>query len=130
MPTHFWQATSGARRADAAARAEVEGKVLRSMARGPWSIAPIYSKGVQIGWNGTCKRHSNIHDQAHGECRKKLTVSGMSSEGTQARIKMRLLRGRDTAADDVLGREKHMKMDPRELDLWDAERIKAMKPDQ
>lgn len=39
---------------------EAVGRESRSIPWGPFLIAPVVKKGVQVGWGGTCKGHSNF----------------------------------------------------------------------
>jgi hypothetical protein len=45
----------------------------REYAWGPFKIAPVHKKGVQIGWGGTCALHRNDNDVRNAQCKKTAT---------------------------------------------------------
>ena len=96
-------------------------------------IAPVFSKGVQIGMGCTCYRH---HDNAADrmDCKKMITFGqeGFSEDQLVAKLKLWLLAGFAIAGND--SRKKHVKLNARAMDegVSDADldaRLAAMPDD-
>lgn len=87
---------------------------------GPWTIAPIVSHEVQVGWGATCKGHVNHGDAV--ACKKQLiygSVVPLPDAECKRRVKAWLLAGVGIPFDNPDGNARglHLAVAPRDLPL-------------
>lgn len=96
--------------------AEPRGRHERSVAWGPWCIAPVYARDVLVGWGATCGKHENSHDSA--VCKRQLLLgkrNAMPEVECRSRLKAWLLAGVDIAPGPS-SRHEHMFIKPRDIE--------------
>lgn len=84
---------------------------------GPFKVAPVFNRGVQVGFGGTCGRHFDDGDDCLVvACKKQLRFCGESPELCLRRIKMWLLDGLEVACETPSARRDHLRLNPRAKD--------------
>lgn len=88
---------------------------------GPFKIAPIFSKGVHTGFGATCGKHHNEGDTPATRCKTHLVFgtanNRLSHDECRARVKLWCLRGRQIPETESMGRDWHLSLKPRFLDI-------------
>lgn len=85
------------RRRGGAGRAPGVPRAARGIPWGPWTLAPVVSGGITIGWGATCAMHCNA-DGKLGACKRQLTFgskSPLSETEVRCKLKKWLLMGRE-----------------------------------
>ena len=89
-------------------------------------MAPIMSSGVQIGWGGSCKHHSNIRDAPSTQCKRQLPYGGLSDNECKRRVQQWLLEGTEISEECHDAQDRHMAIKPRELVLMPEAEIASV----
>lgn len=96
----------------------------RQLSWGIFKLAPVFSKGNQIGWGATCGRHHNWSDVRETTCKVQLvfgTVNPISNDECRWRVKMWCFAGLDIEDGSPTGRTEHLGMKARTVGLTRTE---------
>lgn len=95
---------------------------------GVFQVAPLFARGVHVGYGGVCRRHVNSSDHAGAVCKKTMRFCGESPEETRLRIKMWLVEG-IAIVDGGAARSDHLGVDTRSQPLMAEDALDCMLAD-
>ena len=94
-----------------------------------WSISPVFSHGVHVGWGGNCGKHFNTALGERTRCQSSITAGKyLTLDECRVRMKLWLLAGLAVSDDDLLARQSHKRMLPRQIPLEDENVVDARAP--
>lgn len=92
----------------------------RGTAFGPFAVAEVSLRGAIVGYGATCGRHRNLGEGAGVQCKVQCLfgkVDPLSADECRARVKDWCLKGLDISRGDPCGRQAHLSLRPRYLEI-------------